>query len=1027
MRRVHPFLKAGALCLGFLSVVPCSFAAEYDGAGPEMWVEKVLKDLPGDYEMYAEAHLVWEVWSHDENYLQYDLRPPTEESEEWIDWIPLGLGCVWNGSGYDHPHKYCINVAHPVYMEYTQENKDLVAEALLLKLERTLIKYNLVGEWQLHTWRAGPPGDTDFLSSAIVRAVDPCDYMNAAYTPQSGSPGGEAPGRCGGEGCLRHTPSYDSNRSEEESMLGYGWKDGADMTLKILGPGAGRIEGVFELNLGINRSYLTKMDNGQWYAGGPGSKIDVKEISGNVWVRFGFDVAYIFPTPVWDEQNPENKEKRVDRIIEIYRKKTGENYEYEGLETRFSYKQVNSKWRIDKTTDAYGSETTYGYNANGSLKEIRNHNGLVIEEFTYDADGNLATFKDALGNQTSFAYDTDDEECVHKLETVTLPGGQKMFFDFTYLTGADYPDPLTGVWQRVTPYTATYYGTDSDKKYLRREVWPELSWDEDDYLDAAASWRKIRMRVKDDPDVWTWLKYHYGRFVDTGGGGDPHESGYDEEWVLESKTETDYATTTYRYDSTNHRLIWSQLTDGAGYYLTTGYGRDEKGNLTSITTRKEDTVAGQAPDVTYDYDDWDHVTSIKDALTPDPHEICYKYYEYPGASGIPTNMLEYSCQEYDEVQKNKTQYEYYPAGDTNDRDFLLKKVTDPLGKVTTYDYVYDGSDKYFNGRTKTITDPTGSVAQFSYTKDAQGVTTTFYTVPGKNGPRTTSATYDRLGRTSKLKYPPASPSETDVFEVDYSYTGTRLSSVQHSFGSVETKTTTYAYEPSTGWLQEIGEAVGETEEVVTKYTYYVDGSTKTIATDAQGGSKVEYMYDLLGRTTDVKYYVDASNSNNYSYSYYPDGSSKTSIWPNTLGITYEYDATNSSGKKLNLLSKIDYPDGDILDTKVDTTFTYYDNGALNTVKVADNEAITYLYDNYGRVDSVDGALTGDDDYIDFTGYYENGVLSKLRYPDGTNDIEYTIDSLNRLTKINDKPNSKITLFLYDNVTGNLVRTRSLSE
>jgi YD repeat-containing protein len=1024
MNRSYFALTLGAALAMIFTTASLSLAdpPEYEGEGPRMSVEKVIEDDPENEQLFACCYLVWDVPEHEPSNLVYYIRWPEDEDDDPLTWQCQDGGGVGDaihgctgGEEPEHPHRMYINGASQVIMEYTAQTKDLVADEALRMLERRLIAGELVGEWQMATWKYSGQGQewNWYLSKVYVDAEDPCNLMGASYTASSGNTLGKQScrgGHCPSSGAA---PSYDSTRSEEYSTVGYGWRDGMDMTLKCLAkPVNSRVDSRYELNLGMRRLYLTKMDDGAWHGGGPGSDIDIDEISGQVWVRFAFHRAYIFdiPTGGFDV----NDEEPVKKIIDISRKKNGTENEFEGLETQFAYDQETGKI-LQKITDPYGRELTYEYES-GRLKQIKDDNNVIIEEFTYTANDALETYTRGGTDTTTFSYHGTHQ---HKLTQVTHNDGEKLFHNFTYInTISAGQDPL-GVTQVLTSYTTSFYGPDDDwsNGYMVRGVCH--------IIDADGNYVRTKVKKRKNPSVWAVTKQYDQKSVYIYDDQNPEQGGYVE---LESKTQTEAGTTTYRYDSTNHRLIWSQVTDGAGYYLTTGYGYyaegdSRDGNLKSITVRKEDSLEGQTPDVTYDYDDWDHVKEIKDVLN---HQTKYQYDTYPDAN-TPTNMLKYTWQEFnnDGVQKNKTEYQYYPYGDANDRDFLLKKVIDSLGRATQYDYIYSGADQFFNGSIKTITDPAGRVMEFSYTKDAQGTTTTFYTVPGKNGPRTTSSTYDKLGRTTKVKYPPASPSETDVFEVDYSYTGTRLSSVQYSFGSVATKTTTYAYEPSTGWLKEVGEAVGETEETVTKYSYFVDGSVKSIESnndtdaspDPDMNSKVGYEYDKLGRTTKVEYYVTASSTNYTTYAYYPDGSLKQSTTAKGDLIDYKYDAMNPQGKMLNLLSMVDCPG-----TTYDVTYSYYDNSALKTVKVGSDEAVTWTYDNYGRVTSEDGALTGTSDKTNFTAYYNNGLVNKLKYPGQATEVVYTIDALNRLTKIVDH-NSQTTSFTYDNVTGDLVKTK----
>lgn len=68
----------------------------------------------------------------------------------------------------------------------------------------------------------------------------------------------------------------------------------------------------------------------------------------------------------------------------------------------FAYDQSG---RLTSTSDALGNQTTYSYNEQNQISQITNPLG-GIDQFNYDNSGNLISWKNPAGNTTTYQYDT---------------------------------------------------------------------------------------------------------------------------------------------------------------------------------------------------------------------------------------------------------------------------------------------------------------------------------------------------------------------------------------------------------------------------------------------------------------------------------------------------------------------------------------------------------------------------------------------------------------------------------------------
>ena len=228
-----------------------------------------------------------------------------------------------------------------------------------------------------------------------------------------------------------------------------------------------------------------------------------------------------------------------------------------------------SKYRPTSVTDPQDVKTTFGYNPSGDLTSVGDgyspSRQLIM---TYNADGTLATSKDANANQTTYNYDTS-----HHLTSVVPPA--------------------------VTAPSTTL-GTTS------------FTYDSSNRIATATDGRgKVATLTYDKEDRVTHVAYTGGFWMDyvfdangnltqrSDSAGNTTSYVYDNLNRRTSETFPGARTNTYGYDRSSNLL---SLQDGGG---TTSYTYDDINRLSSVTTPKPSSGTST---VNYTYSDASGVT-----------------------------------------------------------------------------------------------------------------------------------------------------------------------------------------------------------------------------------------------------------------------------------------------------------------------------------------------------------------------------------------------------------------------------------
>ncbi|HET9654279.1 MAG TPA: LamG-like jellyroll fold domain-containing protein [Kineosporiaceae bacterium] len=559
-----------------------------------------------------------------------------------------------------------------------------------------------------------------------------------------------------------------------------------------------------------------------------------------------------------------------------------------GAVTRFDYDPVGN---VASRTDPSGTVTRYEYDADQRLTKtiLTGYTGsdpansspshdLVQSARAYDPAGRLASITDAMGRVTAYTYTGDGLlASVTRRDPDSSPAG-------TFVVQANTYDAAGNVISRTTNNgaTTTQIVVDAANRTVSSTVDPQglerttsYAYTADDQVSTA--------RLADGSGQWSSTAATYdlaGRAASQTltGSADPHTSRTTA-WSLDQrglpKSETDPAgnVSDFTYDEAG-QLVKQQEPSVMAETISNG---------TAI-------AASVRPTTTTQYNGFGEITAVTD---PNGNTTSYGYddagrptaqtlpaYTPPGAKDAITAT---GRQTYDALGQitsrtdllgNTTSYAYDQLGD-------LTKVTDPNGETTLT--AYDPAQEPLS-----VTDPTGAV---------------------------TEATYDFLGRkitsTQRVRSSPA----TDL-------------TISNPY------TTTYGYDPLSGWLHKVSTPAG----VTTTTNYNAAGEPTSVVDGA--GNTTRYAYDHAGRKTSTTL---------------PDGT-RLEVSYDDAGNPLAQTDLDAAGKPVRTVSAgydLNGNQTSATDARGNTTtFTYDANGAVTrqTQPVDANTSITttFGYDAAGQ-------------------------------------------------------------------------------
>jgi RHS repeat-associated protein len=564
---------------------------------------------------------------------------------------------------------------------------------------------------------------------------------------------------------------------------------------------------------------------------------------------------------------------------------------------------------------------TYTYNTNGQVVTVDAPRTDAIDTatYTYDAQGNVATYTNALSQKTLYtSYDANG-----KLLSMTDPNG--LVTTLTYdvrghlktrkvgaeLTQYDYDN--VGQLIKITQPDSSFISYTYDAAHRLTDMQDSFGNKIHYTLDFMGN--RTKEEVSDPLGV---LKQSRSRLFDTLNRLQKDIGG----------TNLTTQITQYGYD-TNGNL--TSTTDPLT--RTTGNAYDALNRLSQITDPNNGTVK-------YAYDGLDHLIQVTD-----PRNLVTNY----GVDNLDNNNQTTSP---DTAGTTRT---YDDAGN-------LKTSTDARGQTTTYTYdalnrvtamafttgtgvtfQYDTGTNAL-GRLNKITDESGST---SWTYNAQGRVASKAQVVGTLN-KSISYVYDAAGRVSSITYPSGKI-------IGYGYTNNRVSSITVNGAALISNIQYQPFGPAKSWTWSNGGLYSRSFDADGRVkTYSLGTSTKTITYDDAG--RITGIADSLAPTSSQSFGYDnldrlvsfTQSTTSLGYSYDASGN-RTAYRAGTTNYPYTVAAASN---KLTALSGPTaqtnvYDLAGNLTSDGSVTYTYNARGRLSTAKKG-TTTTTYLVNGLGQ-------------------------------------------------------------------------------
>ncbi len=664
-----------------------------------------------------------------------------------------------------------------------------------------------------------------------------------------------------------------------------------------------------------------------------------------------------------------------------------------GRITTLEYDQTSTPHKLKRIIDP--SEHIYDFDYEGGLlsKVIHpaagSNNLRGFWQYTYNADGLMATKRDPNNNVYSYNYLAD-----YRSDNAIDPNG---LVDPSGHTRTQVYNDESGAIR-----TTTFIEKDGSQWLFRYDIQSAL------------------LMSKTDPNgkITSYTYYANGLVKSK---TEPYESGK-------------RVTTFFSYDA------FANLTNQTEPLELSLFGINDAALVDVTQIGTQSSPIKWAFGYTYDNSNKDRITSISDLRSTPPLVTSYVYsteldgevvtITSPVQSAIVKRNPNGSLRESIDGNGKLTSYSYYPDNQANREAGIanmLKTITGPDG-ITTNITEYDRNGNAINMQTK---DKNGNLVPVdtSLVYDAlnrlKSFTNTSTSTPPAFIANVTSYDYDYAGNRNLVV---DAEERATTFEHNYLGQVTRIIDAQMK----ETR------------LMYSGAGCSSCGSGVNKLTAVRDA--KHVANGLDG---TIYQYDQLGR---LEYETDPLGKKIY-YTYYDNGLVKgkydaTSSTPGTLLVSYKY---NNRGQLLEKLRNNGSKDVFIYRTngqlatattygsdgttvQISYTYDYYDNGRLKSITDNSGRKINYdLYDGLGQREQVTILKGGGTDErvisYDYDAanhpwkitssagtfeylYDELGRRNTLTYPNGTT-ADWDFDDLNRLTAITHKVTGGVSFAAFN--------------
>lgn len=549
----------------------------------------------------------------------------------------------------------------------------------------------------------------------------------------------------------------------------------------------------------------------------------------------------------------------------------------------------------------------------------------ITQEYTYDTNGNRASFKDGRGNTTNYCYDVDYSGAPIALSR----GNMTREINASPTTGAPRPvtlfkyDSRSNLIQVIPPKGVASGTTVTCQTNLSSGL--NLLYATEFVYDDTQTKLLSSSRGYTDPELGQQTKitrYEYGDVANPGlltkvisprgnTGATPDYA---------------YATSyTYRAIGSEAGMLESVRTPSGA---VTTFDYDAVGRLVKMVDPRGNEASAVPVEHTWEYV-YDDEDRQRFTIAPAP---------VPGQAQLVSELR------YDAVGNNIA-------------------TIDANGQVTRY--VYDERDSLLevhqspNRWTDPAINPTGLIIT-EYLHDHLGNMIRVTRAKGAAYERVTDYAYDGLGRIRRETQFPSWPTTTTKLVTEYTYdkNGNRL-----TLKDPLLRTTSFGYD-ALNRLTTITYNNTTTPNVT--YSYDANGNrTKMV----DGTGTTNYTYDELERLVSVQ----SPSLTTVAYRYDLNGNQRKLIYPDSTAVTYTFDQAD------RLVSLIDWANRA-------TSYEYFINGMPKQVAHFNDTTAHYSYDNASRLTDVwnmHGANT-----INRYTYTLDAIGNRTRVDEVTNSGEY---------------------------------------
>ncbi|MDX3194264.1 DUF6531 domain-containing protein [Streptomyces sp. MN03-5084-2B] len=646
----------------------------------------------------------------------------------------------------------------------------------------------------------------------------------------------------------------------------------------------------------------------------------------------------------------------------------------DGNETSSGYDQFGN---LTSVTDPNGNRYDYAYTARNSVAEVRLRNWhsdpagapptgtgdyLVLQAYSYDFAGRLASSTDAMGRRTE--YQRYGDGLLHRAVLKNFHNADGSTKD--YVLEDDSYDAAGHLTKQVTGNgtTVTQHTPDRNGRPLSTVVDPGgLARTTGFTYDPAGNVTHVAVSGKASNVPW-----------------------------IVSATP---ATTDYTYDDAGNRLTMT-TTDGTTSRTTT-YAYDQRGLPTAVTDPRGNAAGADKAAFTsrLSYDELGRSIGGTGSVRQ------VESGGNPASPVAPTTKVGYNTfgetVEVTDELNNTTHVAYDNAGRMTSRtapSYLPPGASQALTPTTRYEY--DA-----NGNVTTVTDPRGNVIRSTY--DQLDRTVSVDAPSTTNDDRAvTSYTYSRTGAVLSTVDPTGARSESTYDDLDRQATGTQVERrpVPAAYttliryddaGNVVGQTSPTGATTVNGY-DAVGELTTTTDPSGIPAQYGYDFAGRQVrATDGLGRTS-QTGYDLLGQvvaSADLKPDGTTLRTSRYGYDLAGNRTSVTDALQATR--TFAYDAANQ------LVSQLEPVDAK---TSITSSFGYDAAGNMTRFTDGRGNATITTYNSLGLVEStIEPATAAQPNAFDrtwTTGFDENGNAVRDVAPGGVVQ-QVTYDAANRPT------------------------------